>query len=315
MAAVILVIVAATVMKVSGFDEKFRTATVTAACSATGCAGPGMAFAGWLMTLTPALYGLLAGAWFRRLTPVARVGLGTGGALLSVAALAFLPGRHGPDLGEMIRGAGSKAFAHGMLWGFGSQAAIAAVLIACAIFSAKRQVVVAAALLPIIAGGTFACLRAEDLPGYLTTIQVFPQPTVRVQDDILTRTSATDSRGCHDRFDGCLHTAEFEFTTTDSDTVVQFEVISFPDNDRAWDAWGEVREKTGNPATMCLATVTRNWLLVSTMRHSDNRAITPGEQKWLRWPAAQLEYAFRQAIGYTLLYLPEVSEQTAPRTP
>ena len=45
------------------------------------------------------------------------------------------------------------------------------------------------------------------LGGYLMTTQIFPETDLRVQDDVLTRISATDLDGCGDRHPGCLRTS------------------------------------------------------------------------------------------------------------
>ena len=313
---VLLVIGIATVLTLT-VGEDFRDATVAAACAVTSCSGAGMAVAGWLLPMTPLLYGLAVYAWFRRSPVAGKVAWIVAGAALFVAALQFLPGKSGPDLAELLDGPGSAAFVSGMKWGMGALSAGVGVLIVCGIISDKVKIrgwAVGVALAACAAGTLVGATdRAE--PGYLMTTQIFPEIEIRVQDDVLTRTSATDLDGCGDRHRGCLRTAEFEFTTSDSDAVVRYEVISFPSNDWAWDAWGETREKTGDPATLRVNQVTGEWMTVATVRHADGRAIAAGEEKWLRWPAAQLDYAFRRAIDYSLLYPPEASEEAAPRTP
>ncbi|GIM76207.1 hypothetical protein Aau02nite_69760 [Amorphoplanes auranticolor] len=297
--------------------EGYRDATVAAACAATSCSGSGMAVAGWLLPMTPVLYCSAVYAWFRRSPAVGRVAWIIAGALLFVAAIPFLPGKNGPALAELLDGPGSTAFGGGMRWGLGALGAAVGLLVLSGIISDRVKIrawAVAAALAACAAATLVGAItRAE--PGYLMTTQIFPETSLRVQDDVLTRISATDLDGCGDRHPGCLRTAEFEFTTSDSDAVVRFEIISFPSNDRAWDAWGEAREETGDPATLRVNQVTGEWMTVATVRHADGRAIAPGEEKWLRWPAAQLDYAFRRAIDYSLLYPPEPTETVGPRTP
>ncbi|MFI5934718.1 hypothetical protein [Actinoplanes sp. NPDC051494] len=39
-------------------------------------------------------------------------------------------------------------------------------------------------------------------------------------------------------------------------------------------------------------------MLVSTVAHADGRVIEAADESWLRWPAAQLDYAFRKEFDY-----------------
>jgi hypothetical protein len=92
------------------------------------------------------------------------------------------------------------------------------VLIVCGISSSKVTIKpwAVGVVLVVCAAGTLAAATTRAEPGYLVTTQIFPESVVRVQDDVLTRTSATDLDGCGGRHRGCLRTAEFEFTTSDS---------------------------------------------------------------------------------------------------
>lgn len=314
--SLLVVIGVATYVRIE-HGEDFHDATTSAACIVTGCSGSGMALAGWFLAITPLLFMLALARWFATSSRRNKIIWIVAGCALTVAVIQFLPGRSGPDLDEMLNSPGGGALASGLTWGIGSMVVGLVVLGAFTIALPKLKnggpAAVIAVVLVLLAGGGAAAATAEGDDVYLMTTDIFPETTVRVQDDVLTRTSATDLDGCGGDYDNCLRTAEFDFTTTDSDAVVNLRVISFPDNDAAWDAWHEVKTRTGDPALLREGNVTGEWLLVSTVRHADSRPIQAADEKWLRWPAAQLEYAFRRAIDYSLLYEPRINETQAPK--
>lgn len=117
--------------------QDVRDATVASACAVTSCSGPGMAAAGWLLALTPLLYGLALYAWWRRVPAAGQLVWIAAGALLFVAAIQFLPRKGGPDLRQLFDGPGSAAFATGMQWGIWAIASAVGVLVVREILSGK----------------------------------------------------------------------------------------------------------------------------------------------------------------------------------
>ncbi len=295
--------------------QNVRDATLSATCGFTGCNPGATAVVGFLFALTPFAYASLGrGRWEQALGPD-RIAWAVGGVVSLLIAAMFL----GNGDGESFPGPGGAGFTHGALWGVMAYLGTLVVVGLTAIIGLKinreistRTLVVLGTVAIGICGITVAATAPKN--ELLMTTQILPETTIRAQGDVLTRVSATDLDGCGGRFDGCRRTAEFEFTTDDSDAVVKLEIVSFADNDRAWDAWGAVRPPR-DPAVLQEVNVTGEWLLLSTVRHGDGRAIAADEEKWLRWPAKQLEWAFRDAIGYSLTYAPEPSATAAPRTP
>jgi hypothetical protein len=211
-----------------------------------------------------------------------------------------------------------------MGWGLRTLLGAMVLALALGVLSAKVPVrpwvfAVAFSLLGLVMV-SFAMTRAE--PAQPPPAALFG-PTVLVNKDTLTRTSVDERDGCDDiladadPLRGCLRTAEFGFTTDDSDAVIRFSAVLFVDNDGAWEAWGGIRGDA-RPAgvdgdTIVVPQVTGAWLTVATVRHADGRAITEAEKPWLLWPAAQLRYAFARAIDYSLATEPEPSVSVAPK--
>ncbi|MFI5936014.1 hypothetical protein [Actinoplanes sp. NPDC051494] len=71
---------------------------------------------------------------------------------------------------------------------------------------------------------------------------------------------------------------------------------------------------TGYATVLRCYRAVHRWLLVSSIRHEDNQPITAADERWLRWPATQLEYAFRRVIDDDKLYPPVAGTNAAPRT-
>ena len=138
-AVVLLVVTASTAVHMT-VAQDVRDAVVTSACTVTGCSGPAMTLAGWLLAFMPLLYGAALFAWFRR-TPVAgQLAWIVAGALLFIAAIQFLPGKGGPELDELLDGRGSPAFASGMQWGMTALGAATFVLILVSIVPRKIRI-------------------------------------------------------------------------------------------------------------------------------------------------------------------------------
>lgn len=305
--------------------DDFRASTVSFACWVTSCSAPGMTFAGWLMTLTPLLYVGLMLLLFRRSTPPAKAALVALGVVLFLVVVNFLPGRNGPKLPELMRGPGSEAVVTGMHWGLGTLGLALVAVIALGALSAKvrlRPWMIAAALgtVGVVMLGAAMARAQPVVPGDTELLG----PVLTVNDDVLTRTSIAERKRCEGiladdaPLDGCLRTREWGFTTSDSDAVVRFSAVMFADNDGAWDAWGEFRDST-RPAgisgdAIVVPEVTGEWLTVATVSHADGRVITEDEKKWLLWPAAQLRYAFAQAIDHSLATEPSPSGSVAPKS-
>ena len=319
-AAVVLFVLVLTQME---YGEDFRDATVNAACQVTGCSGPGIALIGFLMTLSPFLYAGALVLWWRR-TPIAgRVILVLAGALLAIAMVMFLPSRR-RGLDELVDGAGAEALVRGMNWGVLSVFAAVVVGVLAGIASSRIRV----RPLPVwtavgLVVGTLLIIAMTGAPaGHPVASQIFPETTLRVNGDTLTRQWSEDREGC-DRILAdpaplrrCLWTAEFQFTTSDSDAVVRFSAVMFADNDAVRDAENGIRERA-RPAgidgdALLVTDATGTWLTVAAVRHADGRAIVEADQRWLRWPAAQLRYAFAQATGYSIAPLPTPTTSVGP---
>ena len=138
-ALVLLVVTASTAVNMT-VAQDVRDAVVTSACTVTGCSGPAMTFTGWLLAFTPLLYGAALFALFRRTPAAGQLAWIAAGALLFIAAIQFLPAKGGPELGELLDGRGSPAFASGMQWGMTALGAAAFVLIAISIVPKKVRI-------------------------------------------------------------------------------------------------------------------------------------------------------------------------------
>jgi hypothetical protein len=329
------------------YAEDLRDATTNFGCALTGCSGSGMGLVGWFLPLTPLLYGLAMAQWFQRAGSLGRWALIGLGVALFVVAMQFIPGKGGPDLADLFRQPGGPALAEGMIWGYGTLVlALVTLGVVGAIagrtpttkpeetpvgpvvhrraFKGAQSYPIApgpfrghapaiATLIVIVFGGLAAATATVGRSGFLLADQIFPETQVRVQSITYTRESSTSLDGCAEKLSGCLRTAEFDFTTSDSDARINFRVISFPDNDAAWDAWQDLRDPR-DPAALREKNVTGEFFTVATVRHADGRPIETADEKWLRWSADQLEYAFRRAIDYSLLTEPKPSETSAPRS-
>jgi hypothetical protein len=320
-----LAAIAAAVAVRMRFGEDIRDTTLSFACWATTCSAPGVAFAGWLMVLTPLIYLGVMLAFYRRSPPYGKAGLILLGAVLFLMAVNFLSGRRGPGLATLIQGPGAEAFITGMSWGMGTLLAALGGAVLLGALQGRRPV---KRWIPATAFGALALamlgaamVRAQPV---VAPDRDLLGPVLTVNDDVLTRTSITERRGCTGiladdaPLDGCLRTREWTFTTSDSDAVIRFSAVMFADNDGAWDAWGDFREKT-RPAgvtgdAIVVPEVTSEWLTVAVVSHAGGQAITEEEQSWLRWPAAQLRYSFAQAIGYRLATEPRPSGSVAPKS-
>jgi len=308
-----------------GAGDDLRDRTVALACWLTSCSAPGTAVIGWLMTASPLLYAGLTILLWRRVAVVVRAGLVALGVTLFGLVVCFLPTKGGPKLADLVRGPGAEALVTGMNWGLLTIAGSVAALIALAIAGSGRPVRPWAypVVLTLVGAGMLAAavLRAEPARPVAATLFA---PALTVNDDVLTRTSATERDGCDGVLadaavlDGCLRTYDFGFTTSDSDAVIRFFAVMYASDDGASDARGRFRDGTrpaGAPGdALVVPEVTGAWLTVAVVGHPDGRAITVDEQRWLRWPAAQLRYAFARAIDHSLATEPEPSGSVAPRT-
>ena len=315
--------VAAAVLRLSPASTVVGDAFAVAACAVTGCSDVGISIIGWFLTLTPVAFGLVLRLRFGRSTRTGKRSTRTGKKvlILSCAALFFVAVQFLPDPRDRMSGAGADVLADGMLWGFGTLVVAVAVLLIGLLIN---MMIRGSGLVPamgvtvtLVCGLIFTGVDHTAPADLLLTTRIFPETTMRVQGDVLTRVSAVDLAGCAEEYVDCARTAEFDYTTTDSDAVTRLRIISFPDGDRARDAWGtwDTAPRTDGREAVRVADVTGEFLLVSTVRHADGRAIQPAEEPWLRWPALQLAYAFRDAIGADPARPPVASATAAPRTP
>ncbi|GAA2496152.1 hypothetical protein Ahu01nite_030870 [Winogradskya humida] len=322
LAAVLAFAVPAVLIRMSDFDEGFRNGTARATCTITGC-GPGaMAFVGWLLPIILLGYAITLWLGLRHWSTLTRICWLLGGFGLFLAGVPFFPSPGGPALTAMIDAPNGVDFADGLRWG--AWTAVAAVIMIGAgrvltrlRISERADAVLgfAAFILVLVSGsgvGSIATVEGNEL----TTTRLFPEQQVRVGDDVLTWSSGTDFDfdGCRDDFPNCLRALEFDFTTTDSDAVVHFQVVQFIDEWRAQGAADDLADDTGDPASLRVKNVTNRWLVISTVRHADGRAIADDERKWLRWPAAELDYAFRRSVRYNVGKAPTPSDTIAPKS-
>ena len=265
----------------------------------------------------PVVFVLVLWWRFRKAGRAGRTAWLVAAAVLFVLVVHFLP-----DPRDRMSGSGAPALGDGMLWGFGTVVVVGVILMIGILvgkaFDGPGVWTFIFTTAALFLGGIFAVVDNTDEPGDqagpLMTTQIFPETTMRLQGDELTRTSATDLAGCEGRYAGCSRTAQFEYTTTDSDAVTRLEIITFPDNTGAWAASVQTRP-SGDPAALVVTNVMREFLLVATVRHADGRAIEPADRPWLRWPAAQLDHAFRDAIGFGDSQPPSANATAAPKTP
>ena len=310
------------------WGDELRDLLVAAACRFTGCGAPGMAAAGWLVVSAP-IWWLAAGATrFGRWRRPARWAYGIGGGVLVLVAWAFVPGR-GEELDEVLDGYGELAFATGLRWAGLSIVALIVVGLLTAWLGGKlparatRFAGGVAAVLASLAMLVVATVRGVMPP--MTAAAMFPEPQWRVAGDTITRVSTADRSGCagvvaNERLlDGCLRTASAVFTTDDSDAVVHLAAVLFPSTGTARAVRDALPDGTGQQGftgdTRTTRTVTQGWLVLTTVRHADGRAIPDDtDAGHLLWAAKQVGYRFI-ATQVGLLVAPTPKPPIAPRTP
>lgn len=284
-------------------------------CRVTGCSGGGMALIGWMLVLGVPVFGIVTWVLFPRSGVRGRIVLLVLGMLTATFVFLMLP-----DPRDQMTGDGAAALGDGMLWGFGTVVVGTVLLLVALLFnrmiSGSGIVPFFAVSTTLILGGIFAFIdnHDDDDDAVIMTTHIFPDVTMRIEGDDLTRVSATDRTGCAGRYPGCGHTAEFEYTTTDSDAVVHLEIVWFPSAVDAWDAEQTV-PPSADPTALRVSSVNHEHVLVSTVRHADGRPIERADEPWLRWPHAQLDYAFRLRWGFKRVYSLEPTSTAAPRTP
>ena len=287
-----------------------------AACWMTGCFDGGLALIGWALTLVPVVFALVAGFLFPRTGTRGRVVLLALGTVTFAFVVLMMP-----DPRDRMSGDGAAFLADGMLWGIGT-ITVGAVLLAVGLsvnrlFSGSGIVPFLCVSTTLILGGAFAYIdnHNDDDEALVTAAQLFPGTTMTVAGSTLTRVSASDRQGCSGRYPKCGHTAEFEFTTTDSDAVTHLEITWFSSAVDAWDA-----EKTVPPSAdrtyLRVSTVHHEHVMVATIEHADGRIIAAPDERWLRWPAAQLDHALAKKVSAKRRVWPlRTSETAAPRNP
>ena len=309
---------AGTLLRLAAGDE-FRAGTAAGVCRLGACAADVVALAGWCAALVPTVYGLAFAALFRRMGTVARALGAVGAGLLVVAVVPFLPWFDGVPYDDTVGGPGGAAFALGLRFGAGSAlglliAAGLAWLVARRTPVRAREVALYASL-PLFLVATFAAAEAKALPDPLMTWEIFPEPRLDLPGGVLTRQSATDLVGCEALFEDCDRTAAFDFSTSDSEALVHFRVIAFGTEEAAGRA-ARRGVPTPRPRTeVIVVEQAARWVLVSTVRLAGDRPVVPGESRWMRWPAAQLAYAFHDIVGTGAGVAPRRSAELAPKTP
>ena len=304
------------------YGREFNTAIVSTACSLTDCSRGSIAFIGWLTACVTPLYVLVAICWWKRWNLAGHIAWSIVAVAICFVSVMFLQIDYDDSLVALSAGPGGPALLHGIKWGLGAWAAAGgSFLIWCIVASVRdtrvhRRLATGMVAAVVLVGGGLSCVTAPEPLRHLMTTQIFPDGTFRVQRDALTRMSGTDLVGCGGQYEGCLRTAELEFTTDDSDAVVRLEIVTMPHQDAAWDVQKAIPEQTGDPTTIRVSDVRSVYLVVATIRHADNRPIQAGEEKWLRWPARLLFWAFDESLGYTYRnYEPRPSDRSAPLTP
>ncbi|MGB2571768.1 hypothetical protein ACPFP2_25440 [Micromonospora citrea] len=297
------------------------------ACATSGCTGPAMAVAGWLLIALPFLLVVTYVAFWSRLNRPARIA-GIGLAVpLAVAGLLFVPGR-GSSLDELVDGPGSDALATGITWaGVGVGAGVVALLVV-SLLAAKRSVVLPEVWSSLTTIGACVAMlgvalgRVDPVP--VTAAQALPERTFTVAGDTLTRTAARDQPGCagvlpdEGLLDGCLRTVEGTWTTDDSDAVVHLVAVFFPSESMARerrDALPDDVAQTGVTGdVLTVESVSGSWVLFSSVGHADGRKIAEADRGWLLWSSGQVAYRF---IGHQvgLLVAPSPKNGIGPRTP
>ncbi|GAA1652423.1 hypothetical protein [Actinoplanes couchii] len=294
-------------------------ALAAAACWVTGCHDGGLAVVGWMLVMLTLVFGLGAGFSFRHCGIRGRIVLLVlGTATLTVVFLLA------PDPRTRMTGDGSTELSSGMLWGIGTLA-VGGVLLLLGMFIA-RVVGSGSGIVPgllvfatLVLGGIFTYVDNHDdsADAVIMTTHIFPEVTMRLQGDDLTRVSATDLQGCAGRYQGCEHTAEFQYTTTDSDAVVDLEIIWFPSAVDTWNAWDSQRtvNRSADGTSLRVSDQMHEHLMISTVRHADGRVIAAADEKWLRWPAAQLHQEVKERHHYKRVPSLKISETAAPLHP
>ncbi|WP_091281055.1 hypothetical protein [Micromonospora haikouensis] len=313
------------------------------ACAVTGCTGPGMATAGWLLITVPFVYVVTAVALWSRLPGRARPVVVVVAAPLVLGAYLFIPSRR-RDLDDLLDGPAQYATATGITWAWAGLALALLALLVVAVLADIRKTVPAESRgtvsaerrktplppvwAPLVAAG--ACLamlgvalgRADPVP--VTAELAFPERTFTAAGDTLTRTSADDQRGCagvlddDDRLAGCVRTVRGSWTTDDSDAVVRLAAVLFPTEAVARERRGPLRSGTAQAGldgeTVDVVSTSGNWVLFVSVGHADGRAIARSDRGHLMWAASQVVYRF---IGYQvgLLVAPTPKDGIGPRTP
>jgi hypothetical protein len=309
------------------FGDEVRAWLQESACAATGCTGPGMAAAGWLLVALPFGYGATVVAYWPRLSGPTRIAALLMGAPLVAAGLLFAPTRR-VDLDDLVGGPGEYATATGLTWaGWGVGLAVAAFVVV-GVFATNRKASLPAAWAPLVAVGAcvsmlgVALARVDPVP--VTADLAFPERSFTVAGDTLTRTSTGQQRGCagvlpEDRLlDGCVRTVRGSWTTDDSDAVVRVAAVLFPSESAARERRGSVRSGTAQAGldgdTVDVVSRSGSWLIFVSAGHADGRTIARAERGYVLWASSQVVYRF---IGHQagLLVAPTPKNGIGPRTP
>ena len=317
LACLVLGAVVSVALGVSSASMVVGDGLAAAFCWMTGCADGGMALIGWALTLVPVVFVLVAWVLFPRSGTRGRVVLLALGTVTFTLVLLMLP-----DPRDRMSGDGAAFLADGMLWGVGTLA-VGAVLLAVGLginrlFSASGIVPVMCVTTTLIFGGVFAYAdnHNDDAEELVTAAQLFPDATMTISGSTLTRVSASDRPGCTGRYPRCGHTAQFAFTTTDSDAVTDVEIIWFSKAGHAWDAVKSVVPPSADRTYLRISTIHHEHVMVATIRHADGRTIAPPDERWLRWPAAQIDHLLRKKVGINRrVGRLRTSETAAPRNP
>ncbi|GHJ50057.1 hypothetical protein Cs7R123_73990 [Catellatospora sp. TT07R-123] len=312
------------------FGASARAALLGFACDVTACSTVGMTAAGWLVVSLAAVALPAVGLCWARSGPIARRALAAAAVAAVALPLLFLPGRR-RSMSDMISGPGADQFGSGFMWALGGIGAVIAALLVLAAVSGKARAVnrnfnaIAGVLGAALMVAALPVAVANTYPTYVRADEIFPA-VLTMNGDTLTRTSASDQRGCDGVLpddallnrENCYLTVRAAFTTDDSDAVVTFRAVLYRDDETA-DA-----VRAGLPSGMDLAETTGDasttfstngpWVLLGSAAHADGHEVGTGERNWVLWPLRQVSYHFIGAQAGIFID-PDPKDEIHPRTP
>ncbi|MEV0272439.1 hypothetical protein AB0H43_26985 [Hamadaea sp. NPDC050747] len=301
-----------------------RPAYVSGACHLSACSTEGMVIAGWLVIALPA--GLIAATALvhkRAGNTTKRVLLGITIAAV-LMAMSFIPGRRSRGLSDLVKGPGADQFIDGLMWAFGGLGATLLVLILLAVIAQKAPAVNRTFAVASTAAGAVLILAAIPVAVSATDStgtnaeEIFPA-VLRMNDDVLTRTTTANQRGCDGvlpddallNAENCILALHVAYRTDDSDAVAGLWAVLYGSNDAARSVRALLPSASSGTVVGVYST-NDSWLLLGTGSHADGRTIADDERPWVAWPLRQVAYRF---IGFHtgLLLDPDPGDEVHPR--